>query len=184
MGRIGLACLANQAKAGFYGAGLLAGLFEPPCIALENDTDDEQAVETALRHAKTFLAKGTFDGIDPPTACGEYIHVFSHIRMTYCLWKVTITGPLPGFRYPKGKTASDIVWLTCDALKDANVGTGIKKMWELLKGTTNPWSGAKGTGKQVKRTVVKKQVVQEVTSVKKKVIMMPMMPPVSAVKST
>ena len=169
-----------------YGAcsGLLAGLFEPPCIALDDDTDDEQAVETALRHAKTYLEKGAFDTCETPTQQGEYVHVFSHIRMTYRLWKVTIGGPIPAIRLPKGKTATEVVWLTAEGLKQANVGTGVKKMWELLKGTTNPWTGAKGNGKQIKRKVVKKQIVQEVTAVKKKVIMMPMMPALSTVPST
>jgi hypothetical protein len=169
-----------------YGAcsGLLAGLFEPPCIALDDNTDDEQAVETALRHAKTYLEKGAFDTCETPTQQGEYVHVFSHIRMTYRLWEVTLSGPLPAIRLPKGKSTTDVVWLTAEGLKQANVGTGVKKMWELLKGTTNPWTGAKGNGKQVKRKVVKKQIAQEVTAVKKKVIMMPMMPALSTVAST
>ena len=144
--------------------------------------DDEQAVETVVRHAKTYLEQGALKDIKAPRAHGEYVHVFSHIRMTYRLWEVSISGPLPTIRIPKGKTSSEVVWLTSNGLKEANVGTGVKKMWELLKGTMNPWTGAKGNGKPVKRTVVKKEVVQEVTLAKKKVIMMPMMPAVSAVK--
>lgn len=165
--------------------GLLAGLFEPPCLHLEeSDMPQSEAADLARANAARYLDKGALDETKlevGPTYHGEYIHVFSHIRMTYRLWEVQIGGPLPAIRLPKGKIAAEVVWLTAAGLKDANVGTGVKKMWELLKGTTNPWTGGKGGAKPAKRAAPKKKVVLEVTTtVKKKVLMMPMMPSIAA----
>lgn len=69
------------------------------------------------------------------SARGNFVHVFSHIRMTYHVHLVNFSGPAP----PKiiadeEEEQGRILWVSKSDLPLVNIGTGVKKVWDLLYG--------------------------------------------------
>lgn len=176
-----------------YHSGLLAGLFEPPSQMLA-DTSTNGLVDDLKSHASTFL-KGLNNAPSIVETRGEYLHVFSHIKMTYRLSELIIDGTntaLPDVILPQDKQPGDVVWVDKQGLQSLNVGTGVKKMWELLLPSTYPWvrtgtkkkststKPAKVTATKICKTsesqVTGKNTGEKTKTTTVKKVMMPMMP--------
>lgn len=118
--------------------GLLAGLFEPPSVPVANNAKEPARVEVLRDHLPTII---DLDEPIRPSARGNFVHVFSHIRMTYHVHLVNLSGTSP----PRILSAEDemtrIVWVTKSDLHTVNIGTGVKKVWDLLYGK-NSWPQA------------------------------------------
>jgi hypothetical protein len=117
--------------------------------------EDDQIRGTVQEHAASHYNQNIDLAESDPVLRGEYLHVFSHIKMTYVVWEQTIrSSKTPTIVLPEGKSREEVVWLDIDQLRSANVGTGVKKVWELLKESRNPWAAEvkeKSKGKPKKK---------------------------------
>lgn len=118
--------------------GLLAGLFEPPSVPVANNAKEPARVEVLRDHLPTIINSN-----EPikPSARGSFIHVFSHIRMKYHVHLVNLSGTSPPRILSAEDEATRIVWVTKSDLHTVNIGTGVKKVWDLLYGK-NSWPQA------------------------------------------
>ena len=98
---------------------------------------------------------------------GSIPHIFSHINMTYHILHVVLTDPSA----PAPPT--DGWWLDELGVENANVGTGVKKVWAEIYGS---WGSFDATTRKAQKSAKKgKEVVRGDGKVSKKV-MMPAMP--------
>lgn len=173
--------------------GLLAGLFEPPTIALPAHTTEDQRLSTSL---------DLLDILDMPREIGYHIndhreigkiqHIFSHINMTYHIHHVVLAptqGALAATRFPPTPLQRDgrlAVWLDRDRVEHTNIGTGVKKVWAEIYGSWGNFT-PRGKGKtkladrnsksKSKRSVGAAKMETDAKNGKiVKKIMMPMMP--------
>ncbi|KAK4684776.1 hypothetical protein P7C73_g5390, partial [Tremellales sp. Uapishka_1] len=156
--------------------GLLAGLFEPPTTPL---SDPSQVLSASLTTLSTIL------GLPLPLleklvvshkSIGKIQHVFSHINMTYHISHLVLS-PSETELELKLDTA---VWLSDTQVEQANIGTGVKKVWAEVYGAWGCFdvAAAKGVVKKRKTKAADSlvKVHAEEGGKKKKTIMMPRMP--------
>ncbi|KAF9266069.1 DNA glycosylase [Marasmius fiardii PR-910] len=136
--------------------GLLAGLYEfpttpnvSPSLSPQHITNigiDQMA--SAVRDSITQLSdpcpigvsqreKSTYTVVDV-TFAGDVQHVFSHIRKTYKVQRIRITGgeAPPKLEYACGTREakhSEAVWIPMGRVTEANISTGVAKVWRLVK---------------------------------------------------
>ncbi len=115
-------------------AGLLAGLWEPPSVVIQpySPVADAEAVTEDL--ALQILTPADDLAWSAPKMHGSFLHVFSHIDMTYLVLSslVSVSGQGPPAISPD--FAEQMTWMTADEIKHANIGTGFKKLWTLVYG--------------------------------------------------
>jgi A/G-specific adenine glycosylase len=74
---------------------------------------------------------------------GEVKHVFSHILMSYQIEHVVVGGQ----GEPRPRTteagAPRMAWLTSIEVEQANIGTGVKKIWAAVYPASGPGSQSK-----------------------------------------
>lgn len=141
---------------------------------------DDQIQSTRAIIDNILLPLSDNETLSTPTSCGSFLHVFSHINMTYSVYALTITGSdaaptiRPGF-------AATAVWMTADQVKHANIGTGTKKLWTMVYGPAAFGAGkptkaveGKSTSMKRKKTLPIPATTRDGKTIKK--IAMPSMP--------
>jgi A/G-specific adenine glycosylase len=168
-------------------SGLLAGLFEPPTTPISSETtsDEQKTIALATLSELTGVKDWQSQGYTFTHSTKTSIpHIFSHINMTYHIQHLIIDRP-ETTSDPIPCKAANARWLTAEEVENANIGTGVKKVWAEIYGKwgsfdsgTKTAGGTKGKGKGggLKRKSVVKN--EEGKIVKK--VMMPMMPGKSA----
>ncbi|EGV94598.1 adenine DNA glycosylase isoform X2 [Cricetulus griseus] len=104
-------------------SGLLAGLWEFPSVALE--PSEEQQHKALLQELQSW------SGLLPatrPQHLGEVTHAFSHIKLTYQVYRVTLEGQTPVTPAPPGAR-----WLTWEEFHTAAVSTAVKKVFRMYE---------------------------------------------------
>lgn len=155
--------------------GLLAGLYEPPTIPVDPAADKlAMALEGLGGLFGTPVAElGTL----AHTEVAPVPHIFSHIDMTYHVQHLVIESE------EQPPTPDRGVWLSADEVEEANVGTGVKKVWAAAYGA---WGKTERTGKAAPKAKAKpkakaapKRKTPEVKAENGKAVrkvMMPIMP--------
>ncbi|RSH82220.1 hypothetical protein EHS25_005930 [Saitozyma podzolica] len=145
--------------------GLLAGLFEPPTIALPAPTTEDQRLVTSLDLLDILdLPPGEIVyHINDHREIGKIQHIFSHINMTYHIHHVVLApnqGALEaaaaGTRdrppTPLQRDGRLAVWLDRERVEHTNIGTGVKKVWAEIYGSWGNFTPReKGKTKLVER---------------------------------
>ncbi|CAK9783752.1 DNA glycosylase [Cutaneotrichosporon oleaginosum] len=150
--------------------GLLAGLFEPPTIQVTGTGAVDQLL--AGRTFVTDLLGDIEDALEEHTAIAPVPHIFSHINMTYHVQRIVLRGDRPN---PKRGE-----WLSLEQVRDANVGTGVKKCWAKVYGAWG--SGEVGQRKDLVKKQATKAPLKRVKRAdgqipgKKRVVTMPTVP--------
>lgn len=127
--------------------GLLAGLFEPPSIAIGNDAKESVRILSCEALLPTVLST---DGQKHNVSYrGNFLHIFSHIRMTYYVHTCTFTGKTPPIIERGEREKDEVVWVPKSELVNTNIGTGVKKVWDLLY-SKNSWPQDPATSKNLK----------------------------------
>ncbi|GFU33607.1 adenine DNA glycosylase [Nephila pilipes] len=106
--------------------GLLAGLWEFPCVILP-----DEATEKAKSAGMNSLVKelGIPNSTLPSTKyVGEVIHLFSHIHTTYVVEHLVLNNSVKIENSEK-----EGIWVTLDEIKMAAVSTAMKKVLALVK---------------------------------------------------
>lgn len=179
--------------------GLLAGLFEPPSILItEPDTSPEErlaactkyiqsnllfdtpplerlSIQSPSTYISTTTSTSTLPTLSPGNHFADYLHIFSHIRMTYHIHLFTITTPFDTPpRINKGLASTgQAVWVTKKGIGKLNVGTGVKKIWGMVYGRDSVWAGEEGEGEGVGIVPEKKQSGQVKVATKRKSVGQP-----------
>lgn len=121
----------------FLLAGLLAGLFEPPSIVIDSGLNPKERLDMISGHtAMLFSApqevQSTVDALKTTKNHGylqDYVHVFSHIRMTYHVHRLRLETP----KIPQlSSFETETIWLNMDEIAAANVTTGTKNILKAL----------------------------------------------------
>ncbi|XP_047579843.1 adenine DNA glycosylase isoform X3 [Lutra lutra] len=119
-------------------SGLLAGLWEFPCVTAEPSGPCER--EALLRELQRWA------GPLPATHLqhlGQVVHTFSHIKLTYQVYSLALDGQTPVTVTPSGAR-----WLTREEFHTAAVSTAMKKVFRVYEGQQP------GTRKGSKRSLV------------------------------
>lgn len=133
--------------------GLLAGLWEFPSVLLSglNLSVDEQKV-TMDRYLEISLgiqtSQGTYKEILRKSV-GQYIHVFSHIRLhMYIEWMV-LHAPdgLHGMQENEDENGTVVKWVDKKAIHSMGLTSGVRKVYKMLQ----EYKNSQGTGKSVKK---------------------------------
>ncbi|XP_029356237.1 adenine DNA glycosylase [Echeneis naucrates] len=122
--------------------GLLAGLWEFPCLLLE-----EGSSETKQRRALCTVISRILGAPVTESLCqyvGEVVHIFSHIHQTYVVHSVRLKN---GDTQTQTKNAQ---WLSRSALQEAAVSTGVKKIVKLYDSVASQNEQASRGGKRKK----------------------------------
>lgn len=113
--------------------GLLAGLWEFPCLELENQTS---TYKERMAKASSFLKEkyGLIIDNDEPntvTRCdlGNVVHLFSHIRKVYHLEWIQI----PASIADTCTLSETTKWVDSAELKEAPIPTALKKAIKILE---------------------------------------------------
>jgi A/G-specific adenine glycosylase len=145
--------------------GLLAGLFEPPTIALPAPTTEDQRLVTSLDLLDILdLPPGEIVyHINDHREIGKIQHIFSHINMTYHIHHVVLA-PTQGALEAAAAGTRDrpptplqrdgrlAVWLDRERVEHTNIGTGVKKVWAEIYGSWGNFTPReKGKTKLVER---------------------------------
>ncbi|CAO2588612.1 Adenine DNA glycosylase [Lemmus lemmus] len=99
-------------------SGLLAGLWEFPSVTLE--PSEQHQHKALLRELQSW--SGPLPATRPQHL-GEVIHVFSHIKLTYQVYSLSLEGQTPVTPAPPGAR-----WLTWEEFHNAAVSTAMKKV--------------------------------------------------------
>lgn len=103
---------------------------------------------------------------------GQVKHVFSHILMSYEIEHVVVGGQ----GAPRPRTAETgappMAWLSSTEVEQANVGTGVKKIWAAVYPSAT--TATAGKGKKRKAVATESQIGSDGKRVLK--VMMPGMP--------
>ncbi|KAL1936584.1 hypothetical protein VTP01DRAFT_718 [Rhizomucor pusillus] len=113
--------------------GLLAGLWEFPCMELENQ---DSTYEERKARASSFLKEkfGLIIENDEPSAIirkdlGNVVHLFSHIRKVYHLEWIQVSTSIADTCVLSETTK----WIDADELKDAPIPTALKKAIKIME---------------------------------------------------
>ncbi|KAG7235706.1 hypothetical protein INR49_002336 [Caranx melampygus] len=99
--------------------GLLAGLWEFPCLLLESENSEMKQKRALCAEISRILGSPLTESLCQYV--GEVVHIFSHIHQTYVVHSV---------RLKDGDTQAqteNAQWLSRSALQEAAVSTGVKK---------------------------------------------------------
>lgn len=117
----------------FISKGLLAGLWEFPCMELENH---DSTYEERKARASSFLKEkfGLIIENDEPSAIirkdlGNVVHLFSHIRKVYHLEWIQVSTSIADTCVLSETTK----WIDADELKDAPIPTALKKAIKIME---------------------------------------------------
>ncbi|KAF6109748.1 hypothetical protein HJG60_010952 [Phyllostomus discolor] len=119
-------------------SGLLAGLWEFPSVTMEPSGQCQR--KALLQELQSWV------GPLPATRLchlGQVVHSFSHIKLTYQVYGLALTGQAPVTITPPG-----VRWLTREEFRTAAVSTAMKKVFRVYEGQ-HP-----GTYKSSKRSQV------------------------------
>ncbi|XP_016047130.1 adenine DNA glycosylase isoform X2 [Erinaceus europaeus] len=115
-------------------SGLLAGLWEFPSVTME--PSEKHQLEALLQELQTWA------GPLPATHLkhlGQVIHTFSHIKLTYQVYGLTLEGQTSVTITPPGAR-----WLTREEFHTAAVSTAMKKVFRVYEGQQpGPCKGSK-----------------------------------------
>lgn len=118
-------------------AGLLAGLFEPPSFIVDSDLGTEGRLESVGAYAGSLFdapeeiqnALAVLKTTKNHGYLQDYVHVFSHIRMTYHVHRLCLDTPtLPQL----ASFETETMWMDMDEIAAANVTTGTKNILRAL----------------------------------------------------
>uniref|UniRef100_A0A8C7BL20 Adenine DNA glycosylase n=1 Tax=Neovison vison TaxID=452646 RepID=A0A8C7BL20_NEOVI len=115
---------SSPAAAGGSPEGLLAGLWEFPCVTAEPSGPCER--EALLGELQRWA------GPLPATHLrhvGQVVHTFSHIKLTYQVYSLALDGQTPVTVTPPGAR-----WLTREEFHTAAVSTAMKKVFRVYEG--------------------------------------------------
>ncbi|KAM5248607.1 adenine DNA glycosylase [Ctenodactylus gundi] len=104
-------------------SGLLAGLWEFPSVSV--DSSGEQVSKALMQELQSWA------GPLPATHLqhlGEVIHTFSHIKLTYQVYGLSLGGQTPVTTAPPGAR-----WLTREEFHTAAVSTAMKKVFRMYE---------------------------------------------------
>ncbi|XP_056234938.1 adenine DNA glycosylase [Seriola aureovittata] len=127
--------------------GLLAGLWEFPCLLLEEENSEMKQKRALCAVISRILGTPLTESLCKYV--GEVVHIFSHIHQTYVVHSV---------RLKDGDTQTqteNAQWLSRSALHEAAVSTGLKKIVKLYDSVDNQEEQASKDGKKQKATGVK-----------------------------
>ncbi|XP_004699745.1 adenine DNA glycosylase [Echinops telfairi] len=122
------------------GSGLLAGLWEFPSVSVSTEPSGQCQRQALLQELQKWA------GPLPATHLqhlGEVGHTFSHIKLTYQVYGLTLEGQTPVATAPPGAR-----WLTREEFHSAAVSTAMKKVFRVYEGQQP------GTRKSFKRSRV------------------------------
>jgi A/G-specific adenine glycosylase len=126
--------------------GLLAGLLEFPTVPLTS-TESPPSAQDVRRALKTTLGVST----DRLESAGEVLHLFSHIRQTYHVWRVwlkdeeDVKGDLPSARWLNhSELAGEALPTAMKKVAAAAFKSVHKRKRERDGGVAPPLKGAKG----------------------------------------
>ena len=106
-------------------SGLLAGLWEFPCVEVESDWSEEQMWHKLNNHLQ-------FSAIQNHRHLGAVTHVFTHTHHHYHTWHVTVGERDGGRRDGEGR------WVGEKELMDSSISTGVKKVrWLWVMGISH-----------------------------------------------
>ncbi|CAG01442.1 unnamed protein product, partial [Tetraodon nigroviridis] len=98
--------------------GLLAGLWEFPCVPHEHKNDNVEEKKVLCAEINRILGASLTHSL--LQYVGEVVHIFSHIHQTYVVHTLCLND--------SGWQSEKVQWLTRSALQDAAVSTGMKKV--------------------------------------------------------
>jgi A/G-specific adenine glycosylase len=117
--------------------GLLAGLFEPPSMIVDSVISTGERIEKLCVYASSLFdapqeVSTAMDAVKKMQDHGylqDYVHVFSHIRMTYHVHRLLLHTPtLP----QRSSFETETTWMNMDEIAAANVTTGAKNILKAL----------------------------------------------------
>ncbi|XP_030639811.1 adenine DNA glycosylase [Chanos chanos] len=108
--------------------GLLAGMWDFPCVLLEDEIPESKHTVVLFEEVKKMLGI-SFSKL-PLTFLGELVHNFSHIHQTYIVYKMFIPDCV-------GDGQQKMRWISKAALQEAAVSTAVKKIMQLYETTEN-----------------------------------------------
>uniref|UniRef100_A0A2K6EHQ0 Adenine DNA glycosylase n=1 Tax=Propithecus coquereli TaxID=379532 RepID=A0A2K6EHQ0_PROCO len=115
---------SRPATTGGSSEGLLAGLWEFPSVTLE--PSEKHQYKALLQELQSWAGP-------LPAAhlrrLGEVVHIFSHIKLTYQVYGLTLEGQTPVTTTPPGAR-----WLTREEFHTAAVSTAMKKVFRVYEG--------------------------------------------------
>ncbi|XP_056895213.1 adenine DNA glycosylase isoform X1 [Takifugu flavidus] len=120
--------------------GLLAGLWEFPCINHEekNAVEEKKVLCAEInRILGTSLTHGLLQYV------GEVVHIFSHIHQTYVVHTLRLKDAV--------SQSENMQWLTPSALQEAAVSTGVKKIMKLCNSALGQQGAPDGEEKRPKK---------------------------------
>lgn len=117
--------------------GLLAGLWEFPSVSLDGETDSLARREAANHFLKSMLkidTKKTFN-IVLREDIGEFVHIFSHIRLKLYveLLVLQLKGPKDNFSKSQGSETTTCKWVDSNALSSMGLTTSVRKVYSMVQ---------------------------------------------------
>lgn len=147
--------------------GLLAGLWEFPSVLLSGLNLSLNERKAAMdQYLKSSLGIQTSQGTCKEIlrkSVGEYIHVFSHIRLhMYIEWMVLhVPDGLRGMQENEDENGTIVKWVDKKAMHSMGLTSGVRKVYTMIQEVKD----SQGTGKSVKK--MKKRI--EKMSTQKKI---------------
>ncbi|WVQ99230.1 A/G-specific adenine glycosylase [Kwoniella sp. CBS 9459] len=135
--------------------GLLAGLFEPPTTPIplaavasaSNKAKTQSYLETSLSALKEYIdlaPQHMVSMCSDARYIGSIPHIFSHINMKYHVTHCVLSNYNGGPPEILQTAPRHAVWLDADGVEQANVGTGVKKVWSEVYGSWGSFEPATG----------------------------------------
>lgn len=118
-------------------SGLLAGLFEPPSMVVDSESSSKERLHILKDYTANLFTTSTetesaMDAAGTSKNHGhlqDYVHVFSHIRMTYHIHRIRLnTSTIPQL----STFDTETTWMDLDGIVEANVTTGAKNILKAL----------------------------------------------------
>lgn len=125
------------AKADASISGFLAGLFEPPSMIVDSESSPKERFNILNDYTANLFTtpqeiKSAMDATGTTRNHGhlqDYVHVFSHIRMTYHVHRLRLdTSTIPQL----STFDTETTWMDMDEIVEANVTTGTKNILKAL----------------------------------------------------
>lgn len=147
--------------------GLLAGLFEPPSTIVNSDSSSVERFEAvSAEAAKLFSRSADIDAAIGITRSSklhgfvqDYVHIFSHIRMTYHVHRLRLISPDP----PQlSSSNTETAWFSMEEIVSENVTTGSKNIMKEVYDPPLLRDGKKKARKGGKATITAGQKVVKV----------------------
>ncbi|XP_048207136.1 adenine DNA glycosylase isoform X2 [Perognathus longimembris pacificus] len=105
-------------------SGLLAGLWEFPSVTLKPSEQHQRKAKALLQELQSWVGPLPAASLQH---LGEVIHTFSHIKLTYLVYGLTLEGQTPKTIPPGAR------WLTREEFHTAAVSTAMKKVFHMYE---------------------------------------------------